>query len=85
MADLDVVAEDVLVAVLMVVVSVLLDTGIVRVRSLAEEYRAANHSNHRRRSPWTELASQSTKNGFIFKLLKQTDSRSCARLEYCCC
>lgn len=58
MADLDVVAEDEPVDVLIVVVSALLDTGIVRVRSLAQEYRAANHSNHRRKSPSTELASQ---------------------------
>lgn len=63
-AGLDVVAEDGLADVLMVVASSLLDTGIVRVRSLAQEYRAASHSNHRRKSPWTELASQSTRNGF---------------------
>jgi len=62
-ASLAVAAEDGQVDVLLVVVPPLLDTGSVRVLTLPQEYRAVSHSNHRRKSPWTELASQSTKCG----------------------
>ena len=30
----------------------------VRVQSLPRKYQAVSHSSHRRKSPWTELASQ---------------------------
>ena len=64
---LDVAAENAQVYALLVAEPPLLDTGNVRVRSLLLKCRAANHNNHRRKSPWTELASQSTKNGVTDK------------------
>ena len=45
----------------------------VRVRSLPQEYQAVTHSNHRRKSPWTEWASQSSDKETLFSVMKGMD------------
>jgi len=78
-ASLAVGAEDGKADVLLIVVPPLLYTGIVRARSLAQEYRVARSSNHRRKSPSTELASQSTE--IFCKMYKETGDQSRAITE----
>ena len=48
----------------------------VRVQSLPRKYQAVSHSSHRRKSPWTEMASQGSKILGCFSVIKERNANS---------